>query len=166
MGLRGKPPTPTPILKARGSRWANGREGEPVPPPGRPPCPVFLAGEAKREWHRTTKALDRMGILARCDVAVLASYCQAWAQFAELTAKLNETRPGVNGELVRTFGVGTKEWRFVAAAQRETVDQIIRLAGQLGLSPSARTRIRAADQTKDGGDSVSGFARPRGQEAG
>src|SRR5947209_513230 len=73
MGQRGPAPTPTPILDARGSWRAKGRDGEVQLPVKAPTCPAFLPDEAKDEWKRQCALLPQMGVLAEVDRAALAA---------------------------------------------------------------------------------------------
>jgi phage terminase small subunit len=50
MGLRGPQPTPTAILRARGSWLVNHRKDEPQPEKGGPPCPRWLNKDARKIW--------------------------------------------------------------------------------------------------------------------
>src|SRR5262245_17317041 len=103
MGRRGPQPTPTEILRLRGSWRAKEREGEVVYSRGRPTCPAFLSREAKAEWRRQMPQLEAAGVLATVDRAVLAAYCEAWAEFVDFRKRLDETGPLVktaNGNIV------------------------------------------------------------------
>ncbi len=75
MGHRGPAPTPTEILRLRGSKRANRRTTEPKPERGIPSCPQHLGKTARAEWRRVTKPLDQMGVIAKIDRALLAAYC-------------------------------------------------------------------------------------------
>ncbi len=87
---RGPAPTPTKLLKVRGSWRAKTRENEPELPVKAPPAPAFLNAEAEREWARQVKHLQTMGVIAEADRALLAFYCQAWAEFLEVNADLKK----------------------------------------------------------------------------
>lgn len=143
MGLRGPQPTPTPILKARGTFRAGRRRNEPAYPAAAPACPKFLGAEAKAEWRRQVKHLHEAGLLQATDRAVLAAYCEAWGEFVVLLGKAQEKG---YGEQV--------DWRLVnlknAAAER-----LVRLAGQFGFSPAARVRLagQQKEQPKESGKS-------------
>lgn len=137
MGARGPAPTPTLILKARGSSLVKGRQGEPVAPSEPPTLPAFLSTEAKREWGRQVELLAAMGLLATCDRAALAAYCEAWGEFAELVAKCEEVKaaPGHGWEKVIASGL--------LSAKAKAVERLVKLAAQFGFTPAARARVRA-----------------------
>src|SRR5687767_4725730 len=81
MGARGPQPTPTAILKARGSWLAPAREkaGEPQVQVAAPSCPVGLKGEARKEWKRVTQEMLVLRTIAKSDRAVLELYCKTYA---------------------------------------------------------------------------------------
>ena len=61
----GRKPIPTADKLARGNpgkRPVNQRE--PKPRPGLPRCPAHVTGEARREWHRMGKQLEKEGRIA------------------------------------------------------------------------------------------------------
>jgi P27 family predicted phage terminase small subunit len=151
MGLRGPPPTPTPILQARGSRRAADRADEPKFSTDRPTCPSWLSKEAKAEWRRQVDQLEKAGVLASVDRALLASYCEAWAEFVHAA--------GVVGSEGYTF---TTEKGYVVphpmvAIKNAAAERMIRLAGQFGFSPAARARVQAPSQRRE--DNTSAKAR-------
>ncbi len=76
MARRGPAPKPTRMKVLAGNpgkRPLNRRE--PQPKPGLPRCPAQLSEEAKREWKRISKELDRLGLLTVLDRAALSAYC-------------------------------------------------------------------------------------------
>ena len=73
--MPGPRPTPTKILKARGSWRAGSRGGEPVPDPSLPKKPPFVTGKAALYWKRTSALLAGMGVLTSIDGMALAIYC-------------------------------------------------------------------------------------------
>ena len=139
---KGRAPTPTATLEARGSWRAKTRRGEPRPATRLPACPRSLKGEARAEWRRQGKHMVAMGIIAESDRALLAVWCQAWAEFIAL---IDATE-------------GPELRRRDAAA-----DRLMKASDRLGFSPAARTRVRAEREAREGGD---GKARFFGQAAG
>src|SRR5512146_3144589 len=91
MGLRGPTPKPTALKILEGNpghRPLN--PDEPMPTAGEPPCPPWLADEAKAEWDRIVPELSRLNVLTVIDGAALAAYCQAFARWAEAEVKCRE----------------------------------------------------------------------------
>jgi phage terminase small subunit len=75
MGLRGPQPTPTAILKARGSWRADIRTNEPSMEPGVPECPRKLTKAQLAWWDRTVAIMLRMKTLTLAHGEALSRYC-------------------------------------------------------------------------------------------
>jgi phage terminase small subunit len=69
MGRRGPAPTPTPLLKLRGSTLITKKRerAEVKGPEGRPDCPDWLKDDARAAWDYLVPQLETMGILTRID---------------------------------------------------------------------------------------------------
>ncbi len=139
--MAGKGPmrTPTAVLKARGSKLAKHRTGEPKFDRGQPTCPTWLTAEAKAEWRRIIGQLDTAGLMTLADRAALAAYCDAWADYVRAAAELKSAlaKDGIGyAEAVRQGIVGSK------AKAREAM---LKAADRFGLSPAVRARVKAND---------------------
>lgn len=134
--MRGRKPKPTALKLVEGNpgrRPINGRE--PKPPSTRPTCPAHLSPTAKAEWKRVAGALNRIGLLTQIDRTVLATYCQAYGRWVEAERRLAETPP-----LLKTPAgyVQVSPWVTISNKQ---VELMTRLMAELGLTPSARSRL-------------------------
>lgn len=138
MGRRGPPPVPTEILRLRGSWRAGLRDGEMQLPLGEPEPPDWLSDEAAAEWARVAGPLASAGVLAQADRALLACYCEAWAEFVQARELLDRSGP-----LLRD-GDGNPYPNPCLAIRDKACERLLRLAGHFGLSPSARARIKGA----------------------
>jgi P27 family predicted phage terminase small subunit len=152
--MPGPPPTPTPILNARGSWRAKAREksGEPKLPVETPSCPSWLSKEAKAEWRRQVAALVRMGVLAKADRAALAVFCEAWSEFQQASETI-----GRSGLLLKDPETGALKRNPLLKVRNDAADRVVQLAGQFGFTPAARTRLRATQEDKK--DDPQGKAR-------
>lgn len=150
MGRRGPPPTPTAILQMRGSSLVPQREGELSFPVSAPSCPTWLNAEAKAEWKRQVKHLESAGVIAEVDRAALAAYCEAWGEFRDLCAEVQKLAASDGGYTVAIN-------RGLVNAKAKAVERLLRLAGQFGFTPAARTRIKAPEQQEPKRDGVSRF---------
>ena len=139
---------------------------EPMPETKVPPCPEWVANDklAKDEWDRITAELLKVDILCEMDHALLEGYCIAysrWVQAEEAVLKkgtLYKTGEKVtiktkrNGDIEETRSGGnviTSPYLWVANKAFLTLKAI---GEQLGLSPSARSRIKVNNpKTKDDG---------------
>lgn len=160
MGERGPAPTPTSVLKYRGSWRAKEREkaGEPTPEMGIPDPPAYLKGPALEKWNELAPQLNRMGVLAIVDAEALGRYCRTWARWCaaeDFIAKHGTVYP-IMGWKPKPGG-GYEE-RLAKMAQHPQVreasdlaDKLGRLEREFGLTPSARARIRTggADEGLD-----------------
>lgn len=122
--MSGIPPTPTAVLKLRGSWRAKSRPDEPQPDVGTPQCPRNLNHREREWWDRMLPLLTSMHVLTVADGEALSRYCK-------LAAKFDTARK-------------TDEMIKLTAA-------LDRLGQQFGLTPSSRARIRVepkADQAQ------------------
>lgn len=144
---RGPAPTPTAILKRRGSRELKAREGEPTEPAGRPRCPHRLSPEARKIWKRTVPLLEQMGVLMQVDIWALSRYCEMLERWFVALAYVRE-----HGDM---YVVKDDDGRAIGAKmlpQSELVlklsDALTKLEDRFGLNPSARTRLRTEPKDK------------------
>jgi len=135
MGTRGPAPTPTEILKMRGSRRANGRGQELRPAAGKPKCPAWLDEEAKRKWRALARELSAVGLLTVVDGDALAAYCVSWSELRTATETLQ--REG------HTFNTDSGYLApHPAVAQQRSAWQAVRaFAALFGLDPSSRSQL-------------------------
>lgn len=140
----GMTPTPTAILKLRGSRRARAREkrGEPMPEHGAPQRPRNVTNEARELWTAVTRMLDNMGVLTTVDGGQLERYCLMfvqWRQMQRVIGKLNTT-----DELL-IASLRNDELRSVlrnAWAEAHRLDAALKqVEMQFGLTPAARARL-------------------------
>jgi P27 family predicted phage terminase small subunit len=143
MGQRGPAPTPTAILKLRGSTLATQRRqrrearsiaGVPSPPP-------WLSAEEQAGWEELVPLLEGMGVLSRADGNALARYCRLWSRWRKMEKFIDERGEmyplkGDDGH-VKCF----QQWPQVAIAAK-LAQQLTRLEQEFGLTPAARTRIQ------------------------
>lgn len=118
--------------------------------PKAPNPPTSLPREAAAEWRRVVGDLEGLGILARVDRAMLTTWCRTWARLVEAEKLLDDR--GMIGSGSMGQDVKDPAWEIRGAA----VSELVRLAGQLGLSPAARLRMtlpEAADD-RDGNDDI------------
>lgn len=151
MGRRGPPPTPTAILRQRGSHRANERPKEPTLVPGRPQCPQWLRGDARRAWKKLIPMLEAMGVLSRSDGNAIARYCDLLAQWREVRVWCDQNGTSypirkLNPETGELYVVGFKLFPQVRLAN-EYATLLLRLEREFGLTPSARARLAMGDMS-------------------
>lgn len=160
MGARGPQPTPSEILKGRGTFRADRRSGEPSVKVARPSCPTWLKGEARAEWNRQVRQLVAMRVIAKVDRAALAVYCDAWCDLVRLVYRHDDAvRDQAIAQGVARSAAGTldeKETRkaamiadrlekVVANLERRkdrATKRLLALSDRFGFTPAARARVK------------------------
>lgn len=135
----GPQPTPTHLKIVRGNRKDRINFNEPKPKKAKPICPEWLSEQAKQIWERTASQLEMMNLLYEADQDILAAYSNAVATYILASKMVDETGILVEG---RRDGMVTNP---AVRIQRDSATLIKQLAGELGLTPSARTRLKAEE---------------------
>jgi P27 family predicted phage terminase small subunit len=102
-----------------------------------------MSREAKAVWKRTAEQLRTMGLLFEADQDVLAAYVAAVVNFQKATKIVDTEGVVVEG---RRDGMVTNP---AVRVQRDAAQQIRMLAGELGLTPASRTRLKAEETSDD-----------------
>lgn len=135
--MKGRKPTPTALHVLRGNPGKRRRN----PREPRPPAletlttPAWLDPAARTEWQRLAPLLGQLGIVTATDVDALAAYCEAWVTWKQATRKLRE------GGLVVTTGDGDPIVSPYVKIAHHAMAHCARLLVELGMTPSARTRV-------------------------
>lgn len=143
MATRGRKPVPTALKVLEGNpgkRPLNSRE--PKPEKKAPTCPAWLEPEAKKEWKRLAKGMEKLGILTEMDRAAFAAYCQSYARWKEAEQHINE-----DGSLMTTPNGYQQQSAWVSIANN-AMKSMSQFASQFGLNPSARSRIIAGNEDR------------------
>ncbi|MCB2136637.1 MAG: phage terminase small subunit P27 family [Rhodobacteraceae bacterium] len=134
--MRGRKPKPTALKLIDGNPGKRPIRGqEPRPPATLPTCPAHLLPTAKTEWKRLARVLNGIGLLTQIDRTVLAAYCQAYGRWVEAERKLADTPP-----LLKTPAGYVQASPWITIANRQ-IELMTRLMAELGLTPSARSRL-------------------------
>jgi P27 family predicted phage terminase small subunit len=129
------PPVPFVVAKLKGFPGKRAKRPPPEPAilPKCPEPPEWLHEYAKQEWWRVAPELHVVGLLSSIDIACLAAYCASYAMWRRASEELDrltvETRAG---DLRRHPLI-----KVIADAASD----MVRYAGEFGLTPVARTRI-------------------------
>jgi len=149
MGLRGKRPTPTPILKLRGSQLIRkGIAKETLSVRGTPERTDWLDEDGQRVWDALVPMLDDLGILAKVDQSLVARYCDTfvwWLRLRALITKHGETYPlrDKNGEMRCLMPLPQ------VGACLKLATQLTKMEAELGMTPSARSRIEIKPKERE-----------------
>ena len=141
MGQRGPAPKPTSLVVLegnRGKRALNSRE--PKPRQTRPKVPDFLDEAARAEWKRLVGILARMRVLTEADGIALANLCQAYSTMVKAQEQLTHS-----GLLFKTKSGYVQQSPLLGIVNSQ-MEIIHRLCREFGLTPSARSRMLAAEE--------------------
>lgn len=112
-----------------------------VPPPS-------LLPDARAEWDRIANDVVRSGLVTAADAAALAVYCTAygrWVQAERVLAKAAANDAVFEGLLIKTPS-GAVIQNPALGARNKAASDLLRAAAELGMTPSARSRVQAASQ--------------------
>jgi len=147
--MRGGGPKPKPpnLKLITGSQHYN--KNNPMPAPARPMPPDFLDDYAKVEWGRCVDDLCAYSGLSKIDVAVFAAYCQSYSQWrhsSELLDEFAKANPMTRGMVIytkksRDTQGGNLIHNPVVGQMNKAKADMVRYATELGMTPSARSRI-------------------------
>jgi P27 family predicted phage terminase small subunit len=120
---------------------------------------VFLGEYAKEEWARVTPALHACRLLSALDIQPLAAYCHAyetWRTAVEVLAEMAQSNPATKGLLIQTKD-GTPRRNPVLKVAIDAASNMLRFAGEFGLTPVARARLGSAGWKPTGGGKFDGY---------
>ena len=104
---------------------------------GSPDCPDWFDDGMRAKWSEMVGLLLTVdGLLTRADGDLLSLYCHAWKRFHQARQQIEEMGLLVEG--------AKTEWTRNPAIQieREAFQEIMRLGGLFGLSPSDRAQLK------------------------
>jgi P27 family predicted phage terminase small subunit len=136
--MRGRKPKPTAQRKLEGN--PSGRklnEREPELPPASDVPPVELENDlvALGEWSRLVPLLKRAHAITQGDRALLLALCQQWSRYLDANAKVQ-----VAGMVVRAPSGYPMPNPYIAISNK-SLGNCVKLWIELGLTPSARSRV-------------------------
>jgi P27 family predicted phage terminase small subunit len=136
--MRGRPPKPTRIKALTGNPGKRPLNmHEPRPEPALPDCPPELSPIAQREWARLTAELAKLNLITKLDRGALATYCGAYALWADATEQINKF-----GAMVKAPTGFPIQSPYLAIANRQA-EIMMRIASEFGFTPASRSRISA-----------------------
>ncbi len=137
MATTGRRPKPTAMKRMAGNPGKRAlNDAEPRPDATMPQCPQWLSATGRSEWRRVARRLHNAGVLTYVDRGVLAVYCQAYGRLVEAERALLLT-----GAVVETTNGNLVQSPWVQIANR-AMDQMVRAARELGMTPASRASIK------------------------
>lgn len=133
---RGRKPQPLALRVLRGTPGGPPADA-PLPPPlsASPPCELDGDNYAMAEWRRLVPALIECGQVTTADRTLLVAYCLKYAQWLRLEEDARD-----EGAVVDTAR-GTPAINPTCRLANQTLAVLLRAAGELGITPSTRTRV-------------------------
>lgn len=135
--MRGRKPKPARLKQLAGNPGGRKLNTSEPQASGLPVCPDDCLDDiGQREWRRVVPLLAEMGILGAVDQGVLAGYCSSyssWVRAQRAIAKLGWH------QVMKRDGAMVPLPLVRMAAQ--AVDQMRKLASELGMTPSSRSRL-------------------------
>lgn len=142
---------PTSLKEAKRTlRTSRTNDEEPIPDDDEIVPPSSLSKKAKKVWEKEVPRLRAMGILGNPDINALELYCETFAEWKDITKKLQregmivyETRERV------TKRTGTKTQFKVPKVNplfdvsQKLHEKVLKLMLQFGMTPVARTNVKA-----------------------
>jgi P27 family predicted phage terminase small subunit len=120
---------------------------------------VFLPDYAKEEWRRVAPGLHACRLLTVADTMPLAAYCTAYSQWrsaVELMQQIAAGNPVTRGLILKTKD-GDARRNPVLKVARDGANDMLRFAGEFGLTPVARARLGAAGWEPTGPGKFDGY---------
>lgn len=152
MSRAGRPSLPANVHLLRGDpskRGAAALAGAAAKGPAveLPTCPAFLGSVARQEWRRISRHLVTAGLVTQLDRAVLAGYCQAWGEWAQLELRCRELQKDKGADaLIDRTPSGYRQVGALAQARDRAFDRMLRAAREFGMSPASRIQSTAGQQ--------------------
>lgn len=137
--MRGRKPAPTSLKLLKGTQPCRINQDEPELAVAAPYRPKHLSARAKQEWDRLLPELLDKGVLTVADGNCFAEYCDAVAEIELLKKKVLLPYGRVRSDGRRSA------WTVLL---REASESRRRCEIELGLTPSARTRVKAINPKK------------------
>ena len=104
-------------------------------PKGIPDPPIRLTGKTKDAWNYLAPILLELGVLTQVDGMGLLVLCRAAADYLASLKKV------ASGNDVKTKK-GQDYWNMRSSALAKSEARLLKLLGEFGLTPGARSRLR------------------------
>ena len=134
-GKQGRKPKATTIAE-------NQREQQEIRLERLPNAPTYLTDKEKSEWKRVGRQLLEAGLISKLDVTVLAAYSTAYGRWVEAQELIKK-----HGVLVKSPSGFPMQSPYLAISNK-AMEQMIKLMGELGMTPAARTRIPRVERPR------------------
>jgi P27 family predicted phage terminase small subunit len=146
--VKGRKPLSNAVKEASGAFAKDPQRrnaDEPKPKLGRPKIPEAVESDpaAKSRWHWVCDQLESMNLLAETDQGLIAGYCLDYSMMLSLWESI---KGGQVSDMNAKGGITTKP---EANQFHKFADRCLKREAELGLTPSARSRLRAPQSEKE-----------------
>lgn len=136
MGKRGPKPTPTPILRLRGSWRADTRKGEPELTVETVPCPVWVSPSGQQHWQEISDILEGMGLLSKPFSISMGLFVNCLGEYIALSEECRE--------IPRTYQT---EKGVIASPEHkqlwEVWQKLLSVCKEFGMTPSSLSGVKS-----------------------
>ncbi|QDP22734.2 MULTISPECIES: phage terminase small subunit P27 family [Bradyrhizobium] len=102
-----------------------------------PECPPQLSPIARQEWIRITAELSKLNLVTHLDRGALATYCGAYALWAEAMEQIQKY-----GMMVKSPTGYPIQSPYLAIVNRQA-EIMMRVSSEFGFTPASRSRLSA-----------------------
>ena len=141
----GMPRKPEALKKLHGTARKDRAVESSATATGMPTRPIGLSSQAVRVWKSLAPKLHGLGLLAEIDQSTFGVYCQAYADWLEVTRVLNKL--GIANWYSETES-GYRQVIPEVAVRDKTYQVMQRLGTRFGLDPSSRSGIATDGRQK------------------
>lgn len=154
MAKRGPKPTPTKILRYRGSWRGDIKKDVNIPRDKAPIMPSWLSKEAKIVWRKIVRTLKSKGALNEMDEPFLIEYCQAYIDYVEVLKYIDDmgkkSGKGIKGIYLITTKNGNIIQNPIIGIRNKAWEKLSKAAKNLGMPPSGRASVQQQEtKTKE-----------------
>jgi P27 family predicted phage terminase small subunit len=135
--MRGRKPEPTALKIIKGMRRDRINHEEPKAPPARPDCPRELDRTARTQFGKVCDLLEPLRILTKADGPIVALYSHHYSRWRAAESEVKKFGLLLEGSR------GTLVANPALRVSHEAAAAMAKILIEMGMSPSARSRIRA-----------------------
>jgi P27 family predicted phage terminase small subunit len=103
-------------------------------------CRIARPNSAHREWVRLAGELSPLNMVTKLDRAALATYCGAYAPWAEATEAIQKF-----GAMVKSPTGYPMQSPYISIANRQA-EIMMRIASEFGFTPASRNRLSVPEK--------------------
>ena len=134
-----EPKKPATTQNAAGSQQAGGEELYQGVVSGLPDKPKGLKAKESQFWDEFGQKLVDMGVLSEIDLSVFHRYVVTYCEWQHWNTECQKNR---GAAAIQVYSTGARQMSVEAVLRKQAAEQLLKLEGQLGLTPRARQAIK------------------------